>query len=506
RRFNGVLKPLAYRDDQLVTTHPIASDVADTDEAELGFDGITYEKGASVLKQLVATIGREPFRDGVRAYFQRHAWDNATLADFLDALASAAGRPLDGWARVWLSTASVNTIAAEWTVADGVIDHLMLRQTAPADHPTLRPHALTLALVHETPAGLAITAVTTSIEGAVGDVSGARGLPAPVFVFPNHGDHDYAKVILDPVSMAFARDRLAEIDDPLLRQLAWSALWDMVRDARLRSTEYLAMVREQAPLERDVALLDSILEHAVGAIRRYLPDDVRARESHALVTTALAALRSGSADDDRRLWLRLAIAAAASPDDLARLLDIADGLTPGADLPIDQEMRWQLAVRQTALGLPGAAARVEIETARDRSDRGQREMIRAGVAAPDAAVKAEAWVRIHGAGYGSDYLTRAALSGFQWHHQRDLLLPFREPFFDEVRQVYRDRDLGYARSYLGALFPSAWAEPPVLERARQLLLDLGPDEVQLRRHLLEVCDDMERTIRVRAFAATAATT
>jgi len=506
RRFNGVLKPLAYRDDQLVTTHPIASDVADTDEAELGFDGITYEKGASVLKQLVATIGREPFRDGVRAYFQRHAWDNATLSDFLDALASAAGRPLEGWARVWLSTASVNTIAADWTVTDGVIERLTLRQTAPADHPTLRPHALTLALVRETPAGLAITAVATSIEGAVADVSGARGLPAPVFVFPNHGDHDYAKVILDPVSMAFARDRLAQIDDPMLRQLAWSALWDMVRDARLRSTEYLAMVREQAPLERDVALLDSILEHAVGALRRYLPEHVRARESHTLVTTALAALRSGSAEDDRRLWLRLAIAAAAAPDDIVQLLDIADGLTPGADLPIDQEMRWQLAVRQTALGLPGAADRVQIETARDRSDRGQRERIRASVAPPDAAVKADAWARIHGGGYGSDYLTRAALSGFQWHHQRDLLLPYREPFFDEVRQVYRDRDLGYARSYLGALFPSAWAEPAVLERARQLLLDLGPDEVQLRRHLLETCDDMERTIRVRAFAATAATT
>jgi aminopeptidase N len=265
------------------------------------------------------------------------------------------------------------------------------------------------------------------------------------------------------------------------------------------------MVREQTPLERDVALLDSTLDHAVGALRRYLPESIRAQQSHALVATALGALRSGSADDDRRLWLRLAIAAAASPEDLALLLDIADGSMPGDDLPIDQEMRWQLAVRQAALGITGAGERVATEAARDRSDRGQRERIRASVAAPDPGVKAEAWRRIHAEGYGSDYLTRAALSGFQWHDQRDLLVPFREPFFREVRQVYRDRDLGYARSYLGALFPSAWAEPEVLERARQLLLDLGPDEVQLRRHLLEMCDDMERTIRVRAFAASVTT-
>ncbi len=116
------------------------------------------------------------------------------------------------------------------------------------------------------------------------------GLPAPAFVFPNHGDHDYAKVILDPVSLAFARERLAELEDPLLRQLTWSALWDMVRDARLRSTEYLAMVRREAPAERDVALLDAILEHAVACLRRYVPESMRAAESHALVTTALTAL------------------------------------------------------------------------------------------------------------------------------------------------------------------------------------------------------------------------
>jgi aminopeptidase N len=500
RRFNGVLKPLAYRDDQQVTTHPIASDVADTDEAELGFDGITYEKGASVLKQLVATIGRGQFQAGIRIYFQRHAWDNASFAEFLDALGSGAGIDLQEWARLWIRTASLNTIETRWTTEDGRITRMSLHQTAPADHPTLRPHAVTIALVDPALGGDAVTTQQATISGEVADVPEVVGLPAPAFVFPNHGDHDYAKVILDPTSLAFARRRLAELDEPLLRQLAWSALWDMVRDSRLRSTEYLAMVRDEAPAERDVALLDAILEHAVGCLRRYVPESMRAVESQALVSTALSALRVGGVEDDRRLWLRMAIASAGSREDVQDLLDLVDGLGEPRDLPIDQEMRWQLAVRQTALGLPGADERVAVERERDRSDRGQRQSIRAQVARPDADAKLEAWRRIHDEGYGSDYLTRAALSGFQWHHQRELLLPFREPFFDEVRQVYRDRDLGFARSYLGALFPAAWAEAEVVERARQLLLDLGPDEVQLRRHLLEMCDDLERTIRVRAFA------
>ena len=331
-------------------------------------------------------------------------------------------------------------------------------------------------------------------------MAGVRGLPAPSFVFPNHGDHDYAKVILDPASLAFARERLAELDDPLLRQLAWSALWDMVRDARLRSTDYLAMVREQSPGERDASILDAILDQAVGGLRRYVPESRRAAESHLLVATAVAALVTGDTDDDQRLWLRLAIAAAASDEDLELLLGIVDGVGPTRDLPIDQEMRWQLAVRHAAQGLPGADERVAAEGLADRSDRGQRQLIRAEVARADVASKAEAWRRIHAEGYGSDYLTRAALSGFQWHHQRELLLPYREPFFEHVRRIYRDRDLGFARAYLGALFPAAWAEPEVLERGRALLRALGPDEVQLRRHLLEMCDDLDRSIRVRAYA------
>jgi aminopeptidase N len=500
--FNGTLKPLAYRDDQRVTTHPIAAEIRDTDEAELGFDGITYEKGASVLKQLVATIGREAFTAGIRQYFRRHAWGNATLADFLGALGDAAGRSLDTWAHEWIGTEGLNTIEVSWEAEDGRITSFSLLQGAPDDHPTLRQHAMTVALLDPALGGDALTTQHASVEGSRAEVPALVGLPVPAFVYPNHEDHDYAKVMLDPVSLAFARERLEDVEEPFIRQLVWTSLWDMVRDARLRSTEYLAMVRRHAPREADVALLDAVLEQAIPVLRRYVPEARLVDESRALVATARAVVaEEGRAEDDRRVWLRFAIAAAGSPADVAELGDLVSA-GDASGLPIDQDMRWNIGVKGVALGLPGAQERVAAERDRDPSDRGQREIIRAEAAVPDTSRKAAAWERIHGQGYGSDYLTRAALAGFMWHAQRELLLPWRERFFEQVRGVYRTRDLGFAQAYLRWLYPAAWGEPEVVDRSSQLLADLGSDEVQLRRHLMEVRDDLERVIRARAFAET----
>jgi aminopeptidase N len=501
--FNGTLKPLAYRDDQRVTTHPIAAVFEDTDEAELGFDGITYEKGASVLKQLVATIGRDAFNEGIQGYFRRHAWGNATLDDFLGALGDSAGRPLDAWAHLWIGTEGLNTIEATWDAEDGRITRFTLAQGAPADHPTLRPHTMTVGLLDPTLGGDALTPHVATLDGPSAEVPALVGLPVPAFVFPNHEDHDYAKVMLDATSLAFARERLEDVEDPFIRQLVWTSLWDMVRDARLRSTAYLAMVRRHAPRETDVALLDAVLEQAIPVLRRYVPESRLHAESSALVATALAVVTErGREEDDRRVWLRFAIAAAMTEADATLLGDLV-GAGDVAGLPVDQEMRWGVAIKAVSLGLPGAVDRVALERERDGSDRGQREAIRASVAAPDGSVKAAAWARIHDEGYGSDYLTRSALAGFVWHSQRELLLPWREPFFERVRDIYRDHDLGFAQAYLRWLYPGAWGEPSVVERSTELLAELGPDEVQLRRHLMEVRDDLERVVRVRAFAETA---
>jgi aminopeptidase N len=290
------------------------------------------------------------------------------------------------------------------------------------------------------------------------------------------------------------------LDDALLRQQVWSTLWDMVRDGSLRATGFLAAVGRFAPRETDRGLVSVVLERATTTLSRYLPEGLADEASGDLVSTALGVVSSARDPDLRIVWLRAAIAAAARPADVARLLRLMDGESSVEGVSLDQEMRWSLAVAAVAHDLEGAAERLDVEAARDRSDRGVRSVLRARSARPDPASKAATWERIHGQGFGSDHLTRAAIAGFQWPHQRELLLRFREPFFAALRGVFATRDHAFARSYLSGLVPDRWGEPEVAERLHLLADGLEPHERLLRRHLAEVTDDLERAIRVRAVA------
>ncbi len=417
------MRPAAYRQDQLATTHPVATRVDHTDQAVGNFDAITYEKGAAVIKQLVASLGDDAFRRGLPAYIDAHAWGNADLADFLGALGEAAGRPLDEWARLWLQTPSLNTISTRWSVSDGHIDAFEVRQTAPPEHPFIRPHAMAIGLVSAEPAqdGLRLDTIPVRIDQERIAVPEAMGRPAPLLVFPDHGDHDYALVELDQASLAFALERLPELPDALLRQQVWSTLWEMVRACELRSTDYLDAVRRFAPHEPDRSLLQSIVDRAVVAQRRFVPEDQRIAAASALTAMAVAALRSSEDADLRLVWARTAAAVAADTGDIDELLGLIDGRWSVDGFQPDQQLRWTLTIKAVAHGLDGAAWRIDAERARDRSDRGQRAAIQAQVSEPDAAVKRATWERINGPGYGSDYLTRAAISGFQWVHQREII-------------------------------------------------------------------------------------
>ncbi len=502
--FNGQMRPAAYRQDQLATTHPVATSVDHTDQAVGNFDAITYEKGAAVIKQLVARIGEDAFRNGLHAYIDRHAFGNATLADFLGALGDAASEPLEDWAALWLQTASVNVIGAHWTAVDGRISGMSLQQRALPDHELLRPHTTEIGIV--SPAAddsLRVDSIPATIDGATADVSQAVGRGEPLFVFPNHRDHDYALSELDPVSTVFALERLPELPDALLRQQTWSTLWEMVRATSLRSTDYLEAVRRWAPRESDRSMVDSVVSRAGVALRRYLPADDQVEVGRTLTRAAIGAMRTATDPDLRLTWARTAATFASDPEDIAELLGLVDGSWSVADVEVDQLLRWSLAIKAAAFGLEGATERVHEEQARDPSDRGQRAAIRASASRPDADAKQEAWERINGEGYGSDYLTRAAIAGFQWPHQRELTAAFRDDFYERVAQVYETRDHAYAESYLRWLVPDLWAESDEVERIRGFVDGLAAERELLRRHFIEVADDIERDIRVRRFAAAA---
>jgi aminopeptidase N len=503
--FNGQMRPAAYRQDQLVTTHPIATPVEHTDQAIGNFDAITYEKGAAVIKQLVAALGDEAFRTGLHTYFDRHAWGNATLADFLGALGDAAAQPLDEWARLWLQTPSLNTIGAHWTESNGRIKAMELHQDASGSDAILRPHTTSIGLVSRSDGAgeLVVDAIPVDITTEQQAVPAAVGRPTPLFVYPNHGDHDYALAELDPVSLEFALERLPDLPDTLLRQQVWSTLWEMVRGASLRSTEYLQAVRQFAPRETDRALVQSIIDRASVVQRRYVPGAEQETTASALTGSAIAALRSVEDQDLRLIWARAAATLAARAEDIVELLDLVDGRWSVTGFEPDQQLRWTLATKAVAFGLDGAAERLDIERLRDRSDRGQRAVIRAQVSRPESDAKQTAWDRIHGSGYGSDYLTRAAIMGFQWLHQRDILVSFRDSFYEHIADVYATRDHAYAESYLRWLVPDRWAEQAELERIRTFAGGLGEEQGLLQRHLVEIADDVERDIRVREYSAVA---
>ena len=520
KSFNNI-KSWAYRQDQLCTTHPVAGEVPDTEHTFLNFDGITYGKGAAAMRQLVAAIGLDAFRDGMRRYFRRHEYGNATLHDFLDALAGpekirVGMRDLPDWAGLWLEKPSLNTLRAEPDIQGDRLASLRLTQTASPDYPTLRPHRVDVALGWDDGKALTLEALPAFIDGPEADVPGAAGRPAPSLIFPNHDDLSFAQVALDPRSLAYVRAHLERVSDPLLRKLLGASLWNMVRDRQLSSIEYLALLREKLPLELDLELCEASLSHAAVSLARYVPDAARPGESSALCALALRCLGDAPPGDARLVWARALVNAAYSPDDLVLAARLCDGVAgmegvegvAGAEraegvegAAIDQEMRWTVAIKWIARGMPGAEERLAEELRRDGSDRGQRAALRAEAARPDPASKAAVWARLHGEGYGSLHLTAAVMAGFAWSFQRDLLLPYTEAFFDRVAGVFASRPPELARAYFTHLFPGWRVEPDVLARSQALLASLGGREPVLERMLREANDDLARAIACRELAA-----
>jgi aminopeptidase N len=492
--FYSRMKLWAYIEDQRPTTHRIADEIPSTDETFLNFDGITYGKGASVLKQLVAAIGPDAFRHGLQIYFRRHRFGNASLADFLAALQEASTVDLVHWAARWLRTASLNTLAAEWAVEDGRLVRLDLVQTAPADYPVLRPHHVEVALVGEDGRALVLPA---QLADARNPLSGAAGLNAPAFVYPNHGDHGYAKVALDPASTAWVRENLGRLSDPLLRQQVWGSLWEMLRDRLLPSPDYLDLVRRAGTGEQVLQIVELVTESSGAALARYVPEALIDEEAHRLVEAARAAINGLPAGDLRVLWGRALLGQARSPEDAHLAAALVD--TPPEGMAVDQDMRWAVAVNWVALGLEGAEERLAAERERDSSDRGDRAMATAEASRPDLTTKEEVWERIHANGYGSLALAMAAAKGFFPRSQRELVEPFVTRFFEGLPGLFTEWEAEASRAYFRNLFPWHRIDGSTREMVDGVLTrgDIGP---MLRRLLIEAGDDLDRAIACREYA------
>ncbi len=498
--FTQAWKAWAYRQDQLPSTHPIAADIVDIDAVEVNFDGITYAKGAAVLRQLVAYVGRENFLAGVRAYFGDHAWGNATLADLLDALTQASGRDLAGWSKAWLETAGVNTLRAEFQVApDGTFTEFAVLQGAPQAHPALRPHRIAIGLYDSGGKGPGSLTRRRRVEL---DVTGERtavpefaGERQPDLVLINDDDMTFAKIRLDDRSLQTLISSIGDFAESLPAALCWAAAWDMCRDAELPARDYVALVLSGLRSVTDISMLQTILRQVGAAVRRFADPGWAPAGLAVLAETLRTLLFEAEPGSDVQLAFAQALTSVASADaDLALLSGLLDGSSAIDGLDVDTDLRWQLLHRLVSRGAAGQDA-IDAEYDRDRTDAGERHALSCQAAIPEPAAKEAAWNQIIG-GELPNASFRAALGGFRSADQDELLAPFAPRFFDVVAGIWRDWPGDMAQYFAEIAYPETVVTHDAIDAAADYLDKTAPP-APLRRLLSEGRDDVARALRCR---------
>ncbi len=505
-------KSWAYRADQLPTTHPIVATVDDLEAARQNFDGITYAKGASVLKQLMAYVGEEAFFAGARDYFARHAFGSTELADLLDCLERASGRDLAAWSRVWLETAGISRLdPVVESGPDGTLTRLAVTQTAtdPATgEPVDRPHRLVVGLYGSDGAALRrLHTIETDVAGPCTEIPRAVGGPAAL-VLVNDDDLTYAKVRLDPGSLASVAEHLGTIPEPLSRALVWSALWDATRDAELPAPAYLDIAWRQVAREPAAELLDTVLGEIAAAVDEFLPAPRRAAARARCVAVCRTGLQQAEPGSDAQLtWARhLVRAAGTSPDGVAVVRALLDGgAEPDGAVPdglaLDADLRWQCWV---ALATQDAATPAELDAALAADDTmtGRRMHLLAVASRPGA--REATWRRATADDTVTNDELRALVGGF--HRPTDPPAPgYAERYFASLTDWWAGRTMIMATILARGLFPTgtldAGARPdehPVVRQARTWLDAHAGAPAALRRIVVEQLDDLERALRAQA--------
>lgn len=496
--FSSAEKSWAYRQDQLATTHPIVADIRDLDDVEVNFDGITYAKGASVLKQLVHWVGRDAFDAGVRRYFAKHAWGNTSLSDLLAELEATSGRDLAAWARDWLQTAGVTTLSPQVEVDEqGRMTSVAVAQQAPAEHPLLRPHRLAVGCYDLVDGRLVRTArAELDVDGALTSVPELVGRPRPALLLVNDDDLAYAKIRLDPASMATAVAHLADFDDSLAATLVWGAAWDMTRDAELPSRRFVDLVLGNITAVKDPSVAQTLLRQLAGALELYVSPEHREATLATAASRLLGLLEQAEAGSDLQLLLARSFAQHATTDDqLTVLRALLDGERVLPGLAVDTEMRWVLLA---ALAAGGRAAEDDIEAEQDRDDTagGRVHAAAARAALPTPEAKAAAWKRIVEEGDLPNTVQAAVIGGFARAKDRSLLAPYVEPYFESLTRIWSERTSEMASQIVVGLYPATQPGELVLELSERWL---GQDglEPALRRLVAEGRDGVARALRAQ---------
>jgi aminopeptidase N len=497
--FTSAWKAWACKQDQLPSTHPIAADIPDIEAVEVNFDGITYAKGAAVLKQLVAYVGYDNFLAGLRAYFAAHAFGNATLADLLHALEETSGRDLGSWSREWLETAGVNTLRPSYSVdAQGRFTAFSVLQSAAPSHPTLRSHRIAIGLYSLTADGLVRTSsVETDVSGDWTPVPALVGVPRPDLVLLNDEDLTYAKIRLDPHSLRTAVSSVGRFTSSLPAAMVWSATWDMVRDGEMAARDYVRLVLGGVDSVRDISVVQTLLRQATLAARQYADPAWRA-EGLGFVASSLRSLAAAApAGSDHQLaYVRALALVAAAPEELEFLAGLLDGTIALDGLAVDTELRWALLRRLVSRGVRGEEA-VDAELSRDATDAGERQAAGCRAAIPTLTAKRETWETLTD-GKLTIAMFRATFAGFADPDQPALVQPYRPEFFAALGQVWAEWSSAMAQDFVAYGYTIGAVDEDTIAVTDAYLASSPEPPAGLRRLLSEGRDEVARALRNQA--------
>lgn len=493
KRFYQGIKPGAYAIDSTKGTTPIYQDIANLKDAKSAYGAIVYSKAPGVIKQLAFVLGEENFRDGLRLYLKEHAYANAEWSDLVRALEQVSKMPLQDWAAMWIRRRGMPQVDVVWSCdAQSRIERFSLTQHDVLDEGDVWPIAMRalLAYPNGAPTRLRIRFNTEKTE-----VQEAISKPCPEFVFLNDQDYAYGRFLLDERSQKAVVERLGHVSDVFERTLLWGSLWDSVREAQLAPREFLELGLRLLPAETDEALAQSLTAHLTTGLHRYVSKDVRAQIVPRAETLAMDRMLQSESQDFRIIWFRGLRAIAESPRGRGAMKDLLSGKVtiPGVELrPLD---RWTMVTSLIAQNDPGASAFLAAEQKRDSTGDGLKYAYVAQAARPDGVTKQQYFNDyLHDASRPEDWIEQS-LGAFNYWNQPELTLPYLRPALDALPQIKRERKIFFVLGWLNAFIGGQSSE--VAQAQVREFLSGGSFDKDLRLKILEVSDELDRTVKIR---------
>ena len=487
-------KSWAYYQDQLSTTHPIYTNAEDTDTAFSNFDGISYAKGASVLKQLMLYIGEESFRNGLRSYFKRYEWGNTELKNFLECMEESYGKSLGEWFDSWIKTTGVNASRIEYDISKGKIEGLKIIQGPSKDNNLLRKHKAKLAFFYMEESLKPETVKDVSYYGpeTIIDLNDVKD--GFKFVYANYGDWDYVKDFLDNKSMEYLLKNIGKVDDVLTRHMIYGSLWQMVRDAELSPKKMLELIFDNMPKEKDLFLMERLFLRIKAMLTYYVSDSLHDEYCRKFFQMALKMLNSKTNLESKNLWFNLLVFSASDAKNKDILVSILNNDKSFPDFELDQDKRWGIIAKLNSLGHENSKNIIESERKIDKSDRGVK--MAAIAEASHLNNKKKFWdLYLSGEGKSLDYI-RDAMAGFYWKSQKNELKHHIDLFFENIAEIFEKHDKYYIKALFENLFPLIYVDEEVLKKARVYLKKFRGKNKLLTKYMKEGIDDLERALKI----------